>query len=137
MARTSFESPRYRLVVPGFSQAVASSVPGRLLFVSGLTARDANGQLHGVGDAGAQTRRILGALADIVAEAGGALDDVVRTVTYLIRMDDYEAVHRERQRAFGRIHPASTTVQVTRLYDERQLVEIEATAIVPDVADDQ
>ncbi|HET8590562.1 MAG TPA: Rid family hydrolase, partial [Nakamurella sp.] len=104
---------------------------GTMLFVSGLTARLADGTVACLGDPAGQTRIILSALRDILREAGGELTDVVRTVTYLMDINDHSAVHVVRREFFGEQPPASTTVQVTRLFDERQLLEIEATAIIP------
>ena len=62
---------------------------------------------------------------------GGSLDDVVRVVIYLVDMEYYPIVHRVRSEFFGDEPPASTCVQVSRLYDTRQLIEIEASAIIP------
>lgn len=121
----------YHVPVAGFAQAVLAPAAGRMLFVSGLTARAADGSVLAVGDPAAQARVILDALRAILAEVGAGPDAVVRTVTYLVDMHHHAAVHEERLRFFGDPPPASTTVEVTRLYDPRQLLEIEATAVLP------
>jgi 2-iminobutanoate/2-iminopropanoate deaminase len=121
----------YDVPVEGFSQAVRVSAEGQLLFVSGLTARSADGSIGPVGDPGGQTRTLLVALQAILREAGADLDDVVRIVTYLVDIRHHQQVHAVRREFFGDVPPASTTVQVTRLYDERQLIELEATAVIP------
>jgi enamine deaminase RidA (YjgF/YER057c/UK114 family) len=100
------------------------------LFVSGLTSRDHTGDVLHAGDAAAQARQILVSLKAILAEAGGDLTNVVRIVTYLTNIDNHPAVHEVRREFFGDDPPASTSVEVSRLYDERQLIEIEATAIL-------
>jgi enamine deaminase RidA (YjgF/YER057c/UK114 family) len=130
MARQTLNSDTYHVPVEGFSQAVVTDAPGRLVFVSGLTARTADGDVAGT-DAGIQARHILESLGRILGEAGAGLDDVVRIVTYLVDMNDHRAVHAVRREYFGDDPPASTSVQVTRLFDERQLLEIEATAVLP------
>jgi enamine deaminase RidA (YjgF/YER057c/UK114 family) len=109
---------------------VEAPAGGRLLFVSGLTARRADGTIVGEGDIHAQTRQVYENLRLILAEVGGTLDDVVRTTTYLRRMEDQAAMHEVKLEVFGAHPPASTTVQIVRLYDERQLIEVEATAVV-------
>jgi len=130
MARKIVASSRYQVPVRGFTQAVEAPAGGRLLFVSGLTARRADGTIVGEGDIHAQTRQVYENLRLILAEVGGTLDDVVRTTTYLRRMEDQAAMHEVKLEVFGAHPPASTTVQIVRLYDERQLIEVEATAVV-------
>ena len=145
MARVTFNNADYCLPVAGFSHAVQSDRPGRHLFVSGLlterrgpvkdkvTWYDENEEatIEGEGDIEIQTRRIMESLKRILAEAGGTLDDVVRVVIYLVDLNDYMLVHKVRMEYFGDQPPASTCVEVSRLYDPRQLIEIEATAIIP------
>lgn len=123
--------PGYHVPVPGFTQAVKASVGGATwLYVSGLTSRDSTGEILHVGDAAKQARQILVSLKAILAQCGGDLTDVVRIVTYLTNIDHHPAVHAVRREFFGDDPPASTSVEVSRLYDQRQLIEIEATAIL-------
>jgi enamine deaminase RidA (YjgF/YER057c/UK114 family) len=130
MTRTAVNVTSYSVPVEGFSQAIRADASGSMLFVSGLTARLADGTVACLGDPAGQTRVILSALRDILRQAGGGLQDVVRIVTYLMDINDHSTVHAVRREFFGDRPPASTTVQVTRLFDERQLLEIEATAII-------
>jgi enamine deaminase RidA (YjgF/YER057c/UK114 family) len=131
MTRTAINVSTYSVPVEGFSQAIRTDACGTMLFVSGLTARLADGTVACLGDPAGQARVILTALRDIVQAAGGGLQDVVRIVTYLMEIGDHAAVHEVRREFFGQQPPASTTVQVTRLFDRDQLLEIEATAIIP------
>jgi enamine deaminase RidA (YjgF/YER057c/UK114 family) len=64
-----------------------------------------------------------------LAEAGGSLDDVVRTRIYVTRAGDIDAVGRAHAEAFARARPATTGI-VTELLDPRWLVEIEAEALI-------
>jgi enamine deaminase RidA (YjgF/YER057c/UK114 family) len=130
MSRDVINSQQYHVPVAGFSQAVRAPAAGTFIFVSGLTARRADGSIDGVGDVALQTRIILANLRTILAEAGATLDDVVRVVTYLRDMGAHEVMHTVRREFFGDTPPASTTIEVSRLFDESQLLEIEATAIV-------
>ena len=132
MPRQVVNSARYHVPVRGFSQAVLAPASGRLLFVSGLTARRADGTIVAEGDIRGQTRQILENLKVILAEAGATLDDVVRTVQYFRSMDDHPGMQQVKSEYFGDRSPASTSVEVSRLYDPRQLLEIEATAVVPE-----
>ena len=119
------------LIVPvkGFTQAVRAPANATTLYVSGLTARQADGSILG-GDVRTQTRYILESLKNILAEAGGTLDDVVRTTQYLRDMKDHPQMQEVKREFFGEQLPASTSVEISRLFDDRQLIEIEATAVV-------
>jgi enamine deaminase RidA (YjgF/YER057c/UK114 family) len=109
----------------GYSRAVRL---GNSIWVSGTTASDELGHVHG-DDAASQTRYILRKIENALAEAGAALADVVRTRIYIVNMDDWEAVARVHGEVFGDIRPANTLLQVTGLVSDR-LVEIEADAHV-------
>jgi enamine deaminase RidA (YjgF/YER057c/UK114 family) len=109
----------------GYSRAVRL---GNVIWVSGTTASDASGTVHGT-DAATQTRYILAKIERALNEAGGGLANVVRTRIYVAQLEDWEAVARVHGEVFGAIRPANTLVQVAGLVDGR-LVEIEADAVV-------
>jgi len=117
--------------VDGFTQAVLIPGAAAMLFVSGVTARLPDGSIAALGDIEGQTRQVLENLRLILAEVDATPNDVVRIGTYLRHMEDHPIVHRVRSEFFGLQPPACTTVEVSRLFDERQLVEIDAIAIVP------
>lgn len=130
MARQIVNSPRYGIPLPGFSQAVKAEARGTFLYLSGVTSRLPSGELVGEGDIEAQARQVMVNIKAIIEDAGGTMDDVVRLVTYVRRMDDHPTVRRIRHEYFGDRPPASTLVEVSRLFDPRQLIEVEATAIL-------
>ena len=66
-----------------------------------------------------------------LAELGAGLKDVVRTRTFITDMDRFEGFARAHQEAFEGTDPAATCVEVSRLVDDRLLIEIEADAVVP------
>jgi enamine deaminase RidA (YjgF/YER057c/UK114 family) len=132
MPRSTLNIDAYNVPVPGFTQAVVVPAASRFVFVSGLTSRGADGTVLHPGDIEGQTRAVLDSLRRILAAVGAELDDVVRIVTYLRRIDDHPKVHAVRRQYFGDSPPASTTVEVSRLYDAEQLIELEATAVLPE-----
>ncbi len=134
MARTAVNSPKYSLPIKGFAQAVVAQTPGRLIYVSGLTSRTADGTIVAVGDLRGQVRQVMENLRNVLEAAGSGLDDVVQIHTYVKDITDWDAIESVWRDCWGDTWPASTLVQVVRLFDERQLVEIEATAFVPDKA---
>ena len=113
--------------VIGFSRAV---VAGPHVVVSGTAPVMPDG-VEPPADAYGQARRILEIVLGALAEAGARAEDVVRTRTYLVRADDWEAVGRAHGEVFGEVRPASTMVVVAGFLDPRWLVEMEADAIVP------
>lgn len=125
MKRVSSGSP-YEPVI-GFSRAVRV---GNVIALSGTAPIGPDGKTVGKGDPAAQTRRCLQVIAAALEQLGGNLSDVVRTRTYLTRVEDWEAVGRAHGEFFADIRPASTMIQVAGLLDPDWLVEFEADAIV-------
>ncbi|HZN10820.1 MAG TPA: RidA family protein [Blastocatellia bacterium] len=113
--------------IVGYSRAVRV---GRQVFVTGTTATDEQGEIVGPGDAYAQTVQVIRNIEKALAALGATLADVVRTrifVTDIARWQEYGRAHGE---AFGEIRPCTTMVEVSRLIDDRMLVEIEADAVI-------
>jgi enamine deaminase RidA (YjgF/YER057c/UK114 family) len=111
----------------GYSRAVRV---GRLVWVSG-TAPIMPGDADPPEDPYGQAKVCLEIIGRALAEAGGSLDDVVRTRIYVADaafIDDVGRAHRE---AFATARPATTGV-VVELLDPRWLVEIEAEAVLGD-----
>ena len=109
----------------GYSRAVRA---GSMVFVSGTTATDDDGQLVGPDDAAAQTRFILQKIEAALVSAGATLQDVVRTRMFVTDISQWEAIGAVHGEFFKDIRPAATMVEVSRLIDERQLIEIEVDA---------
>ena len=62
-------------------------------------------------------------------ELGGSLGDVVRTRIYTTDISLWSEIARANRHFFGKIKPASTMVQVSKLISQHMLVEMEAEAI--------
>src|SRR5438045_5770572 len=104
---------------------------GKLIAVSGTAPLEA-GRTVGVGDAAAQARQCLQIIAGALEQAGASLQQVVRTRTLLVRIEDWEAVAAVHGEFFGEIRPANTIMQVSRFIDPDWLVELEADAVIED-----
>jgi 2-iminobutanoate/2-iminopropanoate deaminase len=111
-----------------FTDAVRA---GDLLFVSGVVAVDADGNLVGGDDVVAQTHQVLENLRRVLQAAGCGSEDVVKVTIFLRDVDDRPRINPLRQEFFGATRPASTLVEVTRLAVPGAKVEIEAIALIP------
>jgi len=119
----------------GYSNGVVVTGAGRLLFVAGQIAWDAEQRLVGRGDFAAQFRQALSNVAAVVAAAGGRPEHVVRLTLYATDKRPYLAHLKEVGEAYrailGRHFPAVALVVVADLLEEGALIEIEATAALP------
>lgn len=115
-----------------FSQATMVEAKGRLVFISGMLAKDASGKIVGVGDAEAQTRQVCENLKAAVGEAGGTMDDICRVDVYVRNMEHFDLIHKARRDYFSSPAPASTMVEVTKMTTPDALIEINAIAVVQD-----
>jgi 2-iminobutanoate/2-iminopropanoate deaminase len=101
-----------------------------LLFISGTTARDKNGNLVGKGDIKAQTQQILENMKVILTSVGATFDNIVKVTVFIRDMAHFKEIHEVRARYFRKDFPASTLVQVSRLYTDDILIEMEAIAVL-------
>ncbi|MFQ5608873.1 MAG: RidA family protein [Woeseiaceae bacterium] len=113
--------------IAGYCRAVRV---GDVIAVSGSAPVGDDGELVGEGDMYVQTKRCIEVIDKALVDAGATLCDVVRTRMFVTDLAQWEAVAKAHAEAFGETPPATSMVEVTRLIDERMLVEIEADAIV-------
>ena len=132
MPKTQIRSDRLARPSGIFSQATAVEAKGRLVFISGMTARRPDGAMAGIGDIAAQTRQVCENLKAAVEAAGGALDDICRIDVYIRNMENFPLIHKVRGEYFKEPLPASTMVEVTKMTSPDALIEISAIAVVPD-----
>src|SRR5262250_2040731 len=114
-----------------FSQAVVVEARGKLVFISGMTARRADGCIAGIGDIEAQTRQVCENIKAAVEAAGGGMDDICRVDVYIRNMEQFEAIHKVRREYFREPLPASTMVEIVKMTHPDYLIEINAIAVIP------
>ena len=130
MSKRQISSDKIRQPSGHFSQAIAVEAKGKLVFISGMTARRADGTIAGIGDIEAQTRQGCENIKAAVEAAGGTLDDVCRVDVYVRNMEHFEAIHKVRREYFKPPLPASTMVEVTKMTSPDYLIEINAIAVI-------
>lgn len=117
----------------GYANGVAAS--GRYVAIAGMIGWDGQQQFHS-DDFAEQARLALQNIVDVLKEAGGRPEHIVRMTWYVTDKREYLAAGREVGKAFreliGCYNAAMTAVEVTALMEDRAKVEIEATAIIPD-----
>ena len=110
---------------------------GDLIFVSGTSSRRADNTIAGATvdelgvtdlDIRAQTRAVLDNIADILADVGSSLDDVVQVTTFLVNMNDFGGYNDTYGTYFDETGPTRTTVAVHQLPHPHLLIEIQAIA---------
>jgi len=131
MTKQQVQSDKIRQPSGHFSQAIAVEAKGKLLFISGMTSRRADGTIAGIGDVEAQTRQVCENLKSAVEAAGGTMDDICRVDVYVRNMEHFEKIHKVRREYFKSPPPASTMVEVTKMTSPDYLIEINAIALIP------
>lgn len=130
--KTQIHSEALRQPNGHFSQATAIEARGRLVFISGMTARRPDGSIAGIGDVEAQTRQVCENLKAAVEAAGGTLADICRVDVYVRNIENFDRIHKIRREYFEVPLPASTMVEVSKLVSPDYLIEISAVAVLQD-----
>jgi reactive intermediate/imine deaminase len=129
MKKQAIISSKLSKPVGVFSHAVKAEGK-EFLFISGLTARDINGNIVGKGDMRVQTKQILENMKIILEEAEASFDHIVKVTVYVTDLRYFKEIHEVRAQYFKGDLPASTLVQVSRLVNEDCMIEIDAVAVL-------
>ncbi|MBK36017.1 MAG: enamine deaminase RidA [Gemmatimonadetes bacterium] len=116
----------------GAFSCAAWQPPGWVLHVSGHVCKDVNGETVGKGNMEAQTRKALESIRDVLAYAGGTMDDIAKVTLFGTDVSELMTIHDVRGEFFKPPYPASSLVQVARLIDPDWLIEIEAVVVIPE-----
>ncbi len=117
----------------GYSHAAIIDLGNcRMVMIAGQVALDKEGNLVGKGDMEKQAEQVFRNIKTIVESAGGTMNDIVKTNYYLTDIKGLAAVRTVRDRFVDTTRrPVSTLVQVSSLYREDVMIEVEATAVIP------
>ncbi|MFE9656389.1 RidA family protein [Micromonospora sp. NPDC006431] len=114
-----------------FAHVARFDLPGgALLVLSGQVGVDDAGAVVAPGDVRAQSERIFELIGGLLAAHGATFADVMHVRTFLTDLDDLAGYGAVRSRYFADAKPASTTVEVNRLFLDGAVLEVEMTAAV-------
>jgi reactive intermediate/imine deaminase len=124
-----FHNPSTLPRATGYSQIVEVH-GGRTIYIAGQVALDTAGQLVGPGDPAAQAEQVFANLHAALVAAGATFRDVVKLTYFVTDIGSLPAIRTVRNRYVDVAHPpASSAVEVRRLFRDDVLIEIEAIAV--------
>ncbi len=126
----SFNPPNVWSPFGAFSVGVVQG-NGHIVYLKGQVALDQKGQVVGRHDMKAQVQKVLENIQSVLSHVGGQMGDIIMLTQYVTDIDAFVGSGDIRQEFFAPPFPATTTVEVSRLYDPDLLVEITAIAEVP------
>ena len=103
---------------------------GKTLYTAGQVARDVQGKLVGKGDFEAQAQQVYTNLKNILQEAGGGLQNIVKMTTILTHYSHVEGYRRIRYEFFRDSMPPNTLLIVESLASPDFMIEVEAIAVL-------
>jgi enamine deaminase RidA (YjgF/YER057c/UK114 family) len=117
----------------GFSNGIACT--GRLVFIAGQVGWTGEAKWQARDFAG-QFRQALANILEVLAQAGGRPEHLVRLTWYVLDKQEYlaslKAVGAAYRELMGRHYPTMAVVQVGGLVEDEARLEIEATAVIPE-----
>jgi enamine deaminase RidA (YjgF/YER057c/UK114 family) len=108
-------------------------VAGNTVYLRGQIGQDLDTRESvGIGDVEAQAEKAMANIEMLLEEAGAKLEDIVKIVVYLTDVRYREPVYRVMGRWLKGVFPVSTGLVVTALARPEWVVEIDATAVIPE-----
>jgi enamine deaminase RidA (YjgF/YER057c/UK114 family) len=115
--------------VVGYSRVVKA---GPIVEVAGCTAVDAEGHIVGGSSVYDQARQALANVVTALAMVGAKPEHVIRTRLFITDITRWKDLGRAHGEIFGDIRPVTAVYGISALLDPRMLVEVEASAYLPD-----
>lgn len=121
---------------PAIGYANGMAAEGRMIFTGGMVGWTGECVFE-TDDFVGQCEQALKNIVAVLAEAGAGPEHLVRLTWYVTDKKDYlenlKALGAVYKAVIGRVYPAMALVQVVALVEDRAKVEIEATAVLPNV----
>ena len=130
-AEIKYVNPTTLPTAVGYSQVVEVRA-ARTIYIAGQVPVDSKGEIVGVGNFEAQVEQVFKNLAAALASVGCTARDLVKMTVFVRDMGNLLQYRAARQKFLGSVTPvaapAVTLVEVSSLYADEILLEIEAVA---------
>ena len=113
-----------------FSMAVVQGT-GKVVHLKGQVSLSKEGIIVGDGDIEKQVEKALKNIQSILASFGGRMEDIYSLTHHVTDIDEFMKTGHIRNQFFRPPYPITTTVEVSRLYDPKLMVEITGSAEIP------
>jgi enamine deaminase RidA (YjgF/YER057c/UK114 family) len=129
----TFKNPKALSLPKGYSQAAEIDMgSSRMIIMAGQVALDKAGNLVGKGDLAKQANQCFINIKHIVEDAGGSMNNIVKLNYYIKDVSKVQLLRNIRDKYINtKTPPTSTLVEVSKLFRDDLLIEIEATAVIP------
>lgn len=120
---------------PAFSQIVTTQGNGKTIYIGGQDAVNAQGEVVGKGDIAKQTEQVMKNLQTALSACGATFENLVKLSIYIVQGQDLYRGFQVSQKYFGNLTnpPVISVLVVAGLANPDFLVEIDATAFIPEV----
>ena len=110
---------------------------GVTVHISGQLALDQEGKIVGEGDMTVQTEKAYENLKKCLESVGATMRDIVFLRIFVTDLEEFKKTAEVRKKYFGKYRPATTGLEISRLYFPEALIEVEATAVIGSGASDE
>lgn len=119
---------------PAFSQVVTTQGKGKTVYIGGQDAVNVRGEIVGKGNIAEQTEQVMNNLQTALSACGATFDNLVKISIYVVQGQDLYRGFEVSQKFLGNLKnpPAISVLIVAGLANPDFLVEIDATAFIPE-----
>lgn len=108
-------------------------VANNVIYLRGQCPQDLDtAENVGVGDPEAQTHQVMQNIQQLIEECGGQMEYLTKLVVYITDIRHRQSVYKTMGEYIRGVHPVCTGLVVVALARPEWLVEIDATAVIPE-----
>ncbi|EKE11484.1 MAG: hypothetical protein ACD_15C00074G0001 [uncultured bacterium] len=128
--KTPINPENFTHIMGSYSHGLKVDVgDSEMIFVTGQIAMDKDGNAVAPNNIEEQTEFVFKNIRTILNEAGSSLDDVVKAVLYVTKIEDFSKISPIRNKYFAYSKPVCTLVEINKTVKEGCDIEIEVIAI--------
>lgn len=103
---------------------------GDTVHISGQLPLDQEGNIVGKGDMAVQTEKAYENLKKCLESVGATMHDIVMLRIFVTDLEEFDKTRDARKKYFGKYRPATTGLEISRLYFPDAMIEVDATAVI-------